>query len=96
MSEPTNLPQVARVRAIPGEPTTFEVHSFTTTEDKWYRVCVKARDGAGECSCKRWQTVCWPLIRDTHHLSPSKRCRHLRAAREAYCNRKIAEEPRYE
>lgn len=91
----TKEPQVAKVRAIVGEPTTFEVAS-KSKPGEWHKVELKAHDGAGECSCIGWSTVSWPLIRDTHRLPPSRRCRHLRAARELYCSRKIAEEPAYE
>ena len=87
--------QIAVVREIPGEPTTFEVAS-KSHPGSWQRVDVKAHNGCGECSCIRWETVCWPVIRDTKHLAPSRRCRHLRAARELYANRKIAEERAYE
>lgn len=86
---------VAVVRSIPGEPTTFEVAS-KSKPGEWHRVDVKAHDGCGECACIRWSTVCWPLIRDTHRLPPSRRCRHLKAARELYCSKKIAKEPAYE
>jgi hypothetical protein len=78
-------PQVAIVRPIPGEPTTFEVAS-KSEPGQWHRVDIAAWGGCGECACRRWQTVCWPLIRDTHSLPPSRRCRHLRAAREMALN----------
>lgn len=97
MSEPTKPRevQVAIVRCIIGEPTTFEVAS-KSEPGVWHRVDVKAHNGAGECACKRWARFCWPIIRDTHHLAPSRRCRHLKAAREMYTNKKIAEERAYE
>ncbi len=77
MNTKPSVVQVATIRPIAGEPTSFEVQSSTAT-DVWYRVCIKAHEGAGECQCIRWQTVCWPIIRDTRHLPPSRRCRHLR------------------
>lgn len=85
----------AVVRPIAGEPTTFEVRSSSHPND-WHRVDVKAHNGAGECACIRWSTVCWPLIRDTGRLAPGRRCRHIKASREFYCSLKIAEEPAYE
>ena len=95
MKPTSKEPNVAVVRAIIGEPTTFQVRSKTNPDD-WYQVDVKAHGGAGECSCVRWQCVCWPLIRDTQNLAPARRCRHLKAAREFYTNKKIAEERAYE
>lgn len=86
---------VAVVRAIVGESTCFEVRS-SSNPSEWHRVELKAHGGAGECACIRWQTVCWPIIRDTGSLPPARRCRHLKAAREFYTNAKIAQEPAYE
>lgn len=76
---------VAQVRCINGEPTVFEVAS-KSAPGRFYRVDVAAYQGAGQCSCVRWETVCWVLIRDTKHLAPSKRCRHLKAGREMALN----------
>lgn len=80
----------ASVRAINGEPCTFEVRS-TSQPSQWHRVDLAAFNGAGQCACIRWDTVCWPIIRDTKNLPPSKRCRHLRAAREKCLNLLIAD-----
>ena len=97
--------QHIQVRPVSGEPTSFEVRSRShpngcripgEEHSGWYLVDVKAHGGCGECSCIRWRTVCWPRIRDTGNLPPSFRCTHLKAARELYTNRKIAEEPKYE
>lgn len=95
MSGETKGPQVAFVRQMPGEPTTFQVAS-KSEPGTWHHVCLKAHNGNGECSCKRWATVCWKRIKETGNLPPSHRCRHLRASRELYCSKKIAEEPAYE
>lgn len=93
MSAPAPLLNVAVVRPITGEPTTFEVKSKTNSA-AWYRVSISDHHGAGECQCIRWQTVCWPLIRDTQHLPPGRRCRHLKAAREFALNIAIAQHNR--
>ncbi len=87
-------PQVATIRQVAGEPTTFEVLSSDGVT--WYRCCVKAHNGQGQCSCKRWETVGWVAIRDTGRLPPAKRCRHHKASRELYCTIKIQQEPNYE
>ena len=98
-------PQVVQVRSVPGEATSFEVRSRShpngcriagEEHSGWHLVDISGHKGAGECSCIRWRTVCWPRIRDTGSLPPSMRCTHLKAARELYCTRKIAEEPAYE
>ncbi len=91
----SDTPQMATVRQVAGEPATFEVRSSSNPKE-WHKVCLQAHNGAGECSCIRWSTVCWVLIRDTGRLPPSKRCRHLRASRELYCSIKIQQEPKYE
>ena len=93
-AEPTK-PTVARVRAIAGQSTTFEVQSFTNPS-VWYQCELQAHGNAGQCSCKSWETRGWVLIRDTHNLPPSKRCKHHRAAIEAYFQSKLKQEPKYE
>ena len=75
----------AVVRCISGEPTRFYVRSRTNPKEE-HLVDIAAHKGCGECACIRWRTVCWPLVRDTKHLAPSKRCRHLKAAREKAMN----------
>jgi hypothetical protein len=84
-TKPAAEPYVASVRPIPGEPTRFYVRSKSHPDREPYLVDVAAHNGAGQCACIRWDTVCWPLIRDTKNLAPSKRCRHLKAARELAC-----------
>lgn len=84
----------ALIRPIHGEPGRYHVRSQSHPDgcadhDGWHLVDVAEHAGCGECSCIRWRTVCWPLIRDTQGLPPSKRCRHLRAAREAFCNEAV-------
>lgn len=97
--------QHVQVRAVPGEPTTFEVRSRShpngchipgQEHSGWYLVELKAHKGCGECTCIRWRTICWPRIRDTGNLPPSMRCTHIKAARELYCTRKLETEPRFE
>jgi hypothetical protein len=95
MSPASKEVQVAVVRPIAGEPTTFEVAS-KSEPGTWHRVDIKAHGGCGQCACIRWDTVSWPRIRDTRNLPPSMRCRHLKAAREYYTNHKIAAERAYE
>lgn len=86
MSEPkAKEVQVAVVRCILGEPLRFEVAS-KSHPGSWYLCDLGAYNGEGKCSCIRWDTVSWPLIRDTRHLPPGRRCRHLRAAREMALN----------
>ena len=75
---------VAIVRSISGEPTRFYVSS-KSHPGKEHLVDIAAHNGCGQCACIRWETVCWPIIRDTKHLAPGKRCRHLKAAREMAC-----------
>lgn len=72
---------VAVVRHIPGEPTRFQVRS-KSRPDQYHLVDLVAYNGAGECSCIRFDTVCRPLILKTGSLPPSKRCRHIKAGRE--------------
>ena len=97
--------QHVQVRAVPGEPTCFEVRSRShpngcsipgEAHSGWYRIELREHKGCGECSCIRWRTVSWPRIRDTGNLPPSMRCSHVKASREVYCNRKLAEEPPFE
>ena len=99
---PSRIPnaQHVQVRAVPWETTTFEVRSRShpngctirgEEHSGWYLVSLTDHKGCGECSCKRWRTVCWPRIRDTGSLPPLLRCTHLRAARELYCTQKLAE-----
>lgn len=76
---------VATVRAMPGESLRFQVAS-KSEPGNFHMVDLGAYEGSGECSCKRWQTVSWPLIRDAHNLPVGKRCRHIRAAREMALN----------
>ena len=88
MPSPTKQAQaqnVATVRVIPGEPLRFQVAS-KSSPGTYHMVDLGAYEGAGECSCKRWQTVSWPLIRETQNLPVGKRCRHLKAAREMALN----------
>lgn len=82
--EPKAEAHVAVVRCIPGEPTRFWVQSFNPkTPEVRYLVDIAAHgEDCGQCTCIRWDTKCWPLIRDTKCLPPSKRCRHLKAGRE--------------
>lgn len=76
---------VAVVRVIPGEPLRFQVGS-KSHPGEYHLVDLEANGGAAECDCIRFQTVCWPIIRDTGHLPPGQRCRHIRAARELALN----------
>lgn len=85
MSPAPKEPQVARVRPVPGEIGRFQVQSQSAPA-QWHLVDLCAYDGAGECDCIRFSTVCWPIIRDTKKLPPSKRCRHIRASREVCLN----------
>lgn len=95
MSAQPQVPQIATVRQIAGESTCFEVKS-RTRPGLWHRVELKAHNGSGECACENWRTKSWPIIRDTKSLPPSKRCWHLRVARELYCSLKILAELAYE
>lgn len=82
--EPKVEAYVATVRPMPGEPTRFQVRS-KSRPDEYHLVDIAEFNGSGRCSCIRWDTVCWPLIKTTGSLPPSKRCRHIRAAREMAC-----------
>ena len=70
---------VAVVRHMPGEPTRFQVRS-KSNPDTEHIVDLAAYNGAGECDCIRFDTVCRPLIMKTGNLPPSKRCRHIKQA----------------
>lgn len=86
------------VRPIPGEPLRFQVRS-RSEPDTYHMVDLGEFDGCGRCDCIRWDTVCWPLIRDTKNLPPGKRCRHIKAARELALTltirRHLAEHPHH-
>lgn len=85
----TPEPNVAHIRDIPGEPLRFQVAS-RSHPGEWHMVDLAAFNGCGRCDCIRWDTVSWPIIRDTKALLPGKRCRHVRAARERALNLTIA------
>lgn len=91
--KPQPVEQVAKVRQI--GPTTFEVRSRTKPSE-YHTVELKAHEDQAECSCKRWQCVGWPRIRDTHTLPPRLRCHHHRASLELYSRIKLAHEPKHE
>lgn len=85
MTPPAPETNVSQVAVIPGEPTSFRVSS-KSHPGQHHMVDIAAHHGNGKCSCIRWDTVCWPRIRDTGHLPPGLRCRHLKASREMAMN----------
>jgi hypothetical protein len=94
---PKATTNVATVREVFGETGVYEVRSRTKTSPDgtpfYYRVEVTAQKGCGQCGCERWSCVSWPHIKACGSLPPSKRCFHLRAAREAFLNKVIAHLP---
>ena len=82
--------QSASVRSIPGEPLRFHVRSKSNPSET-HMVDLGEFNGQGRCDCIRWETTCWPCIRDTGVLPPAKRCRHIKAARELALNLTIAQ-----
>ena len=85
----SDKPQCATVRPIAGEPLRGYVASASQPNAEPYLVDLEEWNGQGQCACIRWQTVCWPCIRDTGKLPPAKRCRHIKAFREFVLNRSI-------
>lgn len=86
----TDFPQSAIVRSIPGEPLRFLVRSKSNPNES-HMVDLGEFNGAGKCDCIRFDTVCWPAIRDNEKLPVALRCRHIRAAREHALNLTIAQ-----
>jgi len=72
--------RTVRVQSIAGEPGCFFVESWTDPDP--HRVELFEHQGKGACSCLRFQTHTWPLIRDGLPLPYRDRCRHVNAARE--------------
>lgn len=79
--------RTVRVTAIPGEPLRFKVESWSRRGEE-HMVDLGARHPMGRCSCEGYTCTLWPLFKRT--LRP-KRCRHITAARESFCNRRIRE-----
>ena len=82
-----------RVKAIEGEPGRFSVESWSDPRHP-HTVDLLEHGTVGECSCPRWSTHTWPLIRDGKTVLPSDRCRHINAAREYLLNLLINEHVR--
>ena len=85
IAAPRQPEQTAAIRVIPGEPTRFHVRSASRPSE-YHMVDLAGNNGAGACDCIRFDCVCRPIIVKTANLPPSKRCRHLRAARELALN----------
>jgi len=74
-----------KVQAIPGERFCYWVESWSDPLHP-NRVDIVAHLGRSQCSCKSWQTRCWPIIRDKlpefrFEQDGSSICRHVEAAR---------------
>ena len=80
-----------RVTPIEGERMCFEVESWSNPKYP-HRVDLLSFEGRSACSCKGWQTQCWPIIRDGKPELPYKSegssvCRHVWIAREVFLKR---------
>lgn len=81
--------QTRKVVPVAGEPGVFFVESWTDPEP--HRVDLFDHNGKGACSCLRFQTHTWPIIRDGLPLPYRHRCPHVNAAREYLLDHLIAE-----
>lgn len=70
-----------RVQAIPGETMRFHVESWSSPS-RPHTVDLLAREGAGECSCKDWQTRRGPAIKRGERAGIF--CKHVLAARRYF------------
>lgn len=69
-----------------GDRMCYEVPSDTRV-GRSYRVDLLAHGGAGQCSCKDWNTRRWPAIRDGQmHGTRATLCRHGIKARRHFLN----------
>jgi hypothetical protein len=84
-SKPKNGTRVERVTRIDGEPLSFFVQSSTRLNLQ-HRVELDAYAGNGACGCENFEIKCRGKLENGAKKSAGLRCRHIRAARDFWCD----------
>lgn len=80
-----------KVAPIQGEALRYYVESWTSPQ-RPHVVDLGAYGGAGECSCKDWQTRRGPIVKaGAKPGAPGSLCKHVMAARTHFTNHMLAD-----